>query len=142
MAQPFNGLVFPVTVTNRPQPPSLPAPICPTCGRESELVDDRAVYGSTSYGRVWLCPTKACDARVGAHADGRPKGTLAGPALRRARMRAHGAFDGWWMAAGLARRRAYAVLAERMGLEVAHIGEMDEAQCARVVQLFTAEAVR
>jgi hypothetical protein len=113
------------------------APICPDHGLPTVLVDDAAVYGRT-YGRVWMCQTNGCTWRVGAHPNGLPKGTLANEAMRKARRRAHDAFDGWWKREGLKRGRAYRELADRMGVQVAHIGEMDESQCAQVVELFTA----
>jgi hypothetical protein len=119
-----------------PDPAVLVAPICPTCGSAAKLIDSAYLY-RRSYGWIWLCPTPSCDAYVSTHSDGRPLGTLAGPALRRARRRAHEAFDAWWRAHGIRRVDAYRELARVMGVTEAHIGEMDEAQCARVVAVFT-----
>lgn len=111
------------------------APICPVDGATAVLRDDRLLYGR-SFGQVWMCPTLGCGRYVGAHPDGRPKGTLADEKTRRARMRAHAAFDGWWQRAGVPRGRAYLQLAADLGLEVAHIGEMNVEQCERVVELY------
>lgn len=111
-------------------------PICPDCGTAAELIDSALVYG-TSYGPMWRCPRLGCDVYVGTHPDGRPLGTLAGPRLRKARIAAHAAFDRLWKKQGMPRRQAYRVLAERLGVKEAHISQMDEAECARVVELFS-----
>jgi hypothetical protein len=114
------------------------APVCPTCGATAQLVDSAVIYHRTNIrGWIWRCPTPACDTYVGAHSDGRPLGTLAGRSLRAARKRAHIAFDGWWRAHGIRRVDAYRELARVIGREEAHIGEMDEAECARVVEIFS-----
>lgn len=112
------------------------APICPADGATAVLRDDAILYGR-SFGRVWLCPTLGCGRYVGAHPDGRPKGTLADEATRKARIAAHAAFDGWWRRERVSRSAAYRVLAERLGVTVAHIGEMDADACARVIRVFS-----
>lgn len=89
-----------------------------------------------AYGPVWAC--LPCDARVGTHSDNvSPLGTLADAPLRRARRRAHDAFDPLWKGKALPRWEAYAWLSEAMGLaaELAHIALFDMAQCRRVVEL-------
>lgn len=121
--------------------PNIVAPICPSCGGVARYVDSVAVYG-VSYGMMWLCPTATCDSYVGAHADGRPKGTLANRPLRNARIAAHAAFDGWWKADHISRTKAYKALALVMHLREAHIGEMDEDQCRRVVGIFAGTRMR
>ena len=115
------------------------APMCPDDGATAVLRDDAVVYGR-SFGRVWICPTPGCRRYVGAHPDGRPKGTLADNATRRARRAAHEVFDDWWKRQGIPRGRAYRELASRMGVEIAHIGEMDVRDCERVMALFSAAA--
>ena len=109
--------------------------------RDAKLVSASQVYGQTRdsrgkpYGDIWICPA-GHDCRVGAHPDGRPKGTLAGPALRTARMDAHAAFDGWWKAEGISRSLAYRRLANIMNVDPAHIGEFDLHQCRYVQEMF------
>lgn len=126
----------------RPIRAAILPPVCSTCGCSAVLLDDSVLYGRT-FGRVWICPTRSCDARVGAHPDGSPKGSLAGPVLRALRCRAHAAFDSWWRRNGIKRRHAYRELAERIGLDVAHIAWMDADQCRQVVEMFSGrEAVR
>jgi hypothetical protein len=82
----------------------------------------------------WVCTP--CDARVGCHPGTvTPLGTPADAELRAARNAAHAAFDPLWDSGELTRTRAYAWLAERMGMrkEDVHIGHFDLAQCQRVV---------
>lgn len=115
---------------------------CPYCGDRATLVDSVEVYGH-SYGFIWLC--RPCGAWVGVHANSptfQPLGRLANASLRRAKMKAHAAFDPLWRrppnaAQPGARKRAYAWLAAAMELPVkaTHIGAFDEEQCARVVEL-------
>ena len=113
---------------------------CPYCGFDAvHYPSSGIVYAGRDFGPVWVCsryPT--CDAYVGCHKDGdgkRPLGRLADKALRQAKMRAHAAFDPLWKELGLRRRKAYAKLADALGIPVddCHIGMFDEAMCARVV---------
>ena len=83
----------------------------------------------------WLC--RPCWAYVGCHPGTEvPLGTLADAATRKARSRAHAAFDPLWKsgAFGLSRAQAYAWLREVMGLtkETGHIAMMDAEQCDRL----------
>ena len=113
---------------------------CPYCGFDAvHYPSSGIVYGGRDFGPVWVCsryPT--CDAYVGCHKDGdgkRPLGRLADKALRQAKMRAHAAFDPLWKELGLRRRKAYAKLADALGIPVddCHIDMFDEAMCAKVV---------
>ena len=107
---------------------------CQYCGCYARLE-------ATQWGHRYICDD--CQAWVGCHKDGRPKGTLANAELRQARIDAHRAFDPLWQACmrlrGWGKRRsrttAYRWLAERLGLTVeeCHIGMFDLAQCQRVV---------
>jgi hypothetical protein len=125
-------------------------PTCPYCGQPAVLISSGPSY-RPEYGPYWCCAP--CDARVGVHRGTiRPLGRLANAELRVARIRAHAAFDPLWqrthtayperrtnrnMLKRIGRNRAYAWLAEKMGLPVSacHIGEFDVEQCSRVVQL-------
>jgi len=109
---------------------------CPEHGLEAVLVNDAVIYHGHSYGFVWMCPQKGCTRRVGAHKESlAPKGSLATESMRKARIKAHAAFDGWWKSAGMTRSQAYKQLAVLMGKK-AHIGHMDEAECERVIEEF------
>lgn len=128
--------------------------LCPYCFEQARLADSAEVYGGRSYGRIWLCRNYPdCDAYVGVH-DGteEPKGRLANADLRQAKIEAHRVFDPLWRGAPdlytlpeegperkkairriqrAARNRAYAWLAEQMGIpkNECHIGWMDLERC-------------
>lgn len=132
---------------------------CGECGRPMKLVgvwaEDGALgifYGCSGY-------PDSCKSTHGAHADGTPYGIPGDAATRAARIRAHDAFDRLWKGApslydlddlpdaqkpgkirslqALARRRAYAWLADRMKLppESCHIGAFDVVTCELVAML-------
>lgn len=88
----------------------------------------RFFYGCTR----WM---HGCRAGVGCHPDGRPLGTPATHETRRARMRAHAAFDPLWKTKRMSRARAYAWLAEAMERREVHMGEMDVWECELVIRL-------
>jgi ssDNA-binding Zn-finger/Zn-ribbon topoisomerase 1 len=102
---------------------------CPDCGRAMALRRSRygPFYGCTGY--------PLCEASHGAHkATGKPLGVPANAETKRARERAHAAFDPLWKSGGMKRREAYAWLATELDIPEAHMGEMDVAMCARVVE--------
>ena len=114
--------------------PGVLVPVCPYCHVAGVLVP-------TQYGRRWECPMDGCDARVGVHRNSpraAPIGTMARGPLRVARMKAHDAFDPLWKDQPPefpSRKAAYSWLAGVIGVPVkrCHIGEFDEATCARVL---------
>lgn len=111
---------------------------CPYCNEPARRTTGAEVYPyrhDLSTKVFYVC--WPCDARVGAHADGRPLGRLANAELRRLKMAAHAAFDPLWRSGTLTRKGAYAWLAKAMQLPEAqtHIGMFDEAQCRQVVAL-------
>lgn len=119
---------------------------CPYCGDDAELVKGDSIYPHRADLRAlnfWRCAP--CDAHVGCHAKNKrlgfagiePKGRLADESLRKARMRAHEAFDPLWRHGTMSRTEAYQWLAGEVGIPVldCHIGEFDEAMCERVVRL-------
>lgn len=116
-------------------------PICPYCEKPSVFFkgSDR-FYRGRDYGPVYACVP--CDALVGCHpGTTKPLGVPANKALRQLRMKAHAAFDPLWRGkSAMKRSDAYRWLAMNMGLlnERCHIGEFDEAQCLRVVELVRA----
>lgn len=120
---------------------------CPYCQSEAELRDKSAVYGGGRYfGLMWVCKRyPKCDAYVGCHPNtDKPLGRLADAALRKAKERAHDAFDPLWKAKaaaekiskGKARGAGYRWLAQALGIDPkdCHIGMFDVALCNRVVQ--------
>lgn len=112
------------------------------CGRAAELATGREIYPSRpdlAAKRFYLC--RPCRAWVGCHKDGRPFGTPADARTRRARKKAHGAFDPLWVKRGMSRREAYTWLAAELGIEVdkCHIAMFDAETCERVVQIIIRE---
>jgi hypothetical protein len=119
------------------------APICPYCSQPSELVTGAEVYPNLWHLRdkqIYRCAP--CSAWVGCH-DGTttPLGRLANGALRKAKIRAHAAFDplwrkkfGWTETRFPNRGAAYKWLAEQLSLtrDECHIGMFDVEMCQRV----------
>lgn len=115
-------------------------PICPYCGRASEVTTGAIIY----HGRPDLAAKKIfacfpCGAWVGCHENsGKPLGRLADAALRRAKMQAHQALDPLWH--GTKRRAAvYRWLAGELGIDPrdCHIGMFDIETCQRVIDICT-----
>lgn len=108
---------------------------CGECGSAMEL--QRGTYG-----RFWSCSRwPKCTGTHGAHPDGKPFGTPANAATRRARVEAHAAFDRLWQREPgerrlMSRKQAYRWLQETMQLLEcdAHIGQFTIAQCDRLIR--------
>lgn len=117
--------------------------MCHYCGKPAVLATGADIYPhrpDLEALRFWRCVP--CGAYVGCHKAGngygdgtRPLGRLANAQLRTAKQAAHAAIDQYWRIGGRSRREVYARLSELMGMREAHIGEFDEAQCAKAVQL-------
>lgn len=115
-------------------------PQCPYCHAPSKLVTGRSVYPHRTdlhAKKFYRCVP--CDALVGCHeGTDKPLGRLANPSLRKAKQRAHAAFDPLWIGSpGSKRRKWYSWLAIQLDIprEECHIGMFDEAMCARVVEV-------
>jgi hypothetical protein len=110
--------------------------ICPYCGRQAKYVDSAEVYHGKSYGMIYLC--RYCNAWVGVHkGTDKPLGRLADGDLRKAKQKAHKAFDPMWMSGAMTRRQAYEWLAEWLEIEIhkCHIGMFDIETCESVFRL-------
>lgn len=119
----------------------LPRPrCCDECASPSiALVDKKEVYGPFSEhdGELWMC--LECRAYVSCHeGTDRPMGTMANEATRRARVRAHKAFDPLWKTRrdGHGRRWWYSWLAGQLEvpLEHCHIAMFTQTQCEQVIE--------
>jgi hypothetical protein len=114
-------------------------PTCPYCGAASELVKGNVIYPydkrwDTAF--FWHC--SPCGAYVGCHhRTKKPLGRLADLELRRAKMRAHEAFDPLWRSGRMSRNEAYGWLARKLGIPTSecHIGMFDTVACNTVVRL-------
>lgn len=112
-------------------------PACPYCGEDAAPVTGQEIYPHRAdlwEKRFFLC--KPCGAYVGCHPDGKPLGRLANAALRKAKQKAHAAFDPLWRSGKMKRSHAYSWLAKQLGIpkEKTHIGGFDEAMCAKVLE--------
>jgi hypothetical protein len=98
---------------------------CPECGSAMLLRQSKfgLFYGCIEYPK--------CKAAHGAHADGKPLGTPANPETKKARIRAHDAFDELWKGRHMSRSEAYTWMQRTMGLpeDEAHIGKFTIDQC-------------
>lgn len=122
--------------------------VCPYCNQEAPLVTGDKVYPhrpELHWLRLYRCAP--CDAHVGVHRGTEiPLGTLANAATRKARNKAHAAFDPLWQLgrAGDRERRLelYAWLAKELGIQVekTHIALFDVETCRRVVELCSKRA--
>ncbi len=115
-------------------------PVCDYCGNPSELVRGKVMYPHIHklHGiPMWAC--MPCRAWCGCHPGTEiPLGRLANSGLRKAKMAAHAAFDSKWKGKGSkVRRESYYWLSKELGIDFkdCHIGMMDEAMCARVVEV-------
>lgn len=135
-----------VSTRRLPPDPSLPPErspeskgfvLCPHCANPAQLVTGAEVYPhrpdlrSKPYHRCL-----PCGAHVGCHpGTTKPLGTPANQDLRRARRRAHAAFDPIWQSRRMSRSHAYAWLAGQLGMpaDACHIGYLGLTDCQRVV---------
>lgn len=119
---------------------------CTHCHREAELVTGREIYPhrpDLARRMFWRCVP--CGAYVGCHHPNKrlgfkgtePLGTLANAELRRARNRAHAAFDPIWRSGEMSRTEAYAWLSGQLGLSIdnTHIALLDLDGCHAVIEV-------
>lgn len=110
---------------------------CPECGGDLRL--RRSKHG-VFYGCInW---TTGCKGSHGAHPDGRPLGSPADAATKKARIQAHRVFDRLWQEHGgtpprMTRAQAYVWMRRvmKMSDSDAHIGRFTAEQCNRLIEL-------
>ena len=117
----------------------LPVPDrCPHCAGACVIVNNAEIYGREFGEWPWSLLCTGCRAYVGLHPfTGIPLGTLATPAIRKARSAAKDAFNPLWQSGRMNRSDAYAWLAGALGIakvEECHIGWFDVEQCQAVVR--------
>lgn len=119
---------------------------CDYCGKPAELVHGNVIYPhrpDLASKLIYRCIP--CAAYVGCHeGTEKPLGRLANSELRKAKMRAHAAFDPLWKSGGMKRASAYKWLAGQLGIEGkdCHIGMFDVDRCNRVVEVINALGAR
>lgn len=114
--------------------------ICDYCNIATRLAKGNEIYPhrpDLASLNFYLCDS--CGAYVGCHKNGdgkRPLGRVANAELRKAKSKAHAAFDPLWKSGRMSRGKAYAVLAQYMGIHKGQcpIGMFDIEQCERVVE--------
>lgn len=115
------------------------APNCPDCGATMQLRRSQKFrYPNGKPRRFWGCSEyPLCHAVIGAHPDGKPVGIPANIETRKARSRAHDAFDAWIEKYSITKNQGYRWLAEMLGVPEpeAHMGMMDKETCEAVVGL-------
>lgn len=108
--------------------------ICPYCNKESEWVENKAVYGK-NYGKsymMYLC--KPCNAYVGCHENTRkPLGIMVNAEGREWKKKAHELFDPLWKSGKMSRGKAYELLKSHFGKDI-HIGESDIKTCKEIIK--------
>ncbi|WP_447879797.1 zinc-finger-containing protein [Serratia fonticola] len=112
--------------------------ICDYCGNPAYLVTGAEIYPHRPDLKrlsFWSC--SPCSAYVGCHkdSDAVPLGRLANAELRRAKNRAHAAFDPIWKEKRKSRSKAYSWLAHQLKIQPkdCHIGMFDIEMCDRVI---------
>lgn len=107
--------------------------VCPECGAPMTLIPSRfgPFYGCTEFRKT------GCKGSHGSHADGRPLGLPAQEDTKKARIRAHAAFDSLWREEHVFHNRkgAYRWMRQALGLskDEAHIGRFTIEQCDRLI---------
>jgi hypothetical protein len=113
-------------------------PVCPYCKRFSKAVTGKEIYPHRKdLFSLNFYSCAGCNAYVGTHKGTlKPLGRLANKELRRAKSKAHKAFDPLWKCLGMKRKEAYKWLAETLNIKVSecHIGLFDIEECETVVK--------
>ncbi len=95
------------------------------------------ILSVSRFGLYYRCSKSPnCRGTHGAHPWGEPRGIPADSITRSARQAAHKAFDRIWKRGVFkTRRKAYSWLSDCLGIEEAHIGEMDLQTCNKTIAL-------
>ena len=109
-------------------------PKCPYCRQDARLLgwEEPGYPYPENWGPAWKCAP--CDAYVRCYrGTTKPLGTLADAETRHWRSLAHRAVDPFWQGVQMSRSAVYRWMAQVLGVEEAHIGELDPAGCQRVI---------
>lgn len=107
---------------------------CGDCGALMVLRKGKKGFSSPNF---YGCSTyPKCDGKLGAKADGAPRGVPGSKADRLGRIKAHRVFDQLWKGKLVKRGEAYIWLREALSLSsTASIGDLDESQCEELIRL-------
>lgn len=112
--------------------------ICPECGSEMILRrSNKYKYPDGTFRLFFQCKKYPdCKAIHGAKQDGTPLGIPGDEKTRKARIKAHQAFDRFWNYKKMTRTEGYLWLQKQLKYENApHIGLMDVEECQKVVAI-------
>lgn len=113
--------------------------LCGECGAEMILRKAKKIFNMRQFKHphFWGCSRfPECRGTHGAHPDGTPLGIPANKETKEWRIKAHDAFDTLWKCSQITmtRKKAYKLLAQKLGVSEVHIGESDIPTCARIIQ--------
>ena len=113
---------------------------CDCCGEPTvTLTSNSTIYGR-EYGDwpyVYLC--MLCGASIGTHPHSDyPLGLMADKETRTLRTALHAIIDPAWKEGQISRGELYQVMAEGMGLQRFHVGDLTKAQCHQANAVFRA----
>lgn len=118
-------------------------PLCPLCQSLMILrTTQKFRYPNGDPRKFWSCSTwPKCNGIHGAHPDGRPLGIPGDAETKKARIRAHDAFDAVWRGRKWSRSHGYRWLREQLEITKTecHIGNFDVETCERVISLCALE---
>lgn len=115
------------------------------CGSSAKLGNNSTIYGKVfGHGKVYICSRfPKCRGYVGAHADGRPLGTIVNAETKALRMRVHALIDPLWREARNGRSRSrnrgsvYGWMRRIMDFKERpfHVGELSKAECLVALEM-------
>lgn len=113
-------------------------PKCGECGSDMVLRTAKKIFTDRQLKnpRFWGCSKYPdCRGTHGAHPDGRPLGVPANKETKAWRIKAHDTFDTLWKCSQITmtRKKAYKLLAEKLGVTEVHIGESDIETCRKII---------
>lgn len=83
----------------------------------------------------YACEDPGCDGSIGCNSDGSIHGIPGDSKTKQARIDAHEVFDKLWKDGHYTRGGAYRVMARKMGVAILHIGELEEDDCRKLIDL-------
>lgn len=109
---------------------------CPYCHSDMILKEtSKFKYKNGQNRKFYSCIRfPSCNGIHGAHPDGKPFGVPATKEVKDLRIKAHSVFDELWKNGKMTRNEAYSWISKKMGKQI-HIGELDKADCEKIIQI-------